>query len=811
MTPTMNPAMNPTVDNRADATQTKAEQTALNWNSLDQVHASQATPDRDIPAPQIRPHQPLWWPEFWLIALTMVIILATRRLFDSWDYLFIMLLIGIGTHALMREMRRQYWPLALAMPATLVLSGWLCAKLVYDQTLFGGVLPTITTFKEIGADLSDSWFEFGFVVAPTEATDGFLLATAIAAWAIAASADSLAFRHKGTLSACVPVFVLMMFIGALATDGWAALSAGVALFCAVLFTVTHRLAHANVPWLRGGSPTRRQAHAPVKLSLGLAAMAAVGAILLTPLLPGAQGEALIALKELDGGASAARVALNPLVDARGRLVSSSNVELFRVEADAPAYWRVSALGTFDGFVWGSDRSYSDASGQLREIDPNEPVLSQVVTIAALDSVWLPAAFEPVRFEGENTLYDPETATLVLRSGVELETEQSYTVVSATGLPTIEQLSTADGVLPEEIAAYYTALPSDFSTEIVSLAEEVTAQATNAFEQALGLQNFFLNNFTYSLAATSGHDADRLQRFLYEERSGYCEQFAGSYAAMARSIGLPARVAVGFTPGELMDGVYVVRGEHYHAWPEVWIGDRWVYFEPTPGRGAPGATAYTGIAAQQAVPGEPSGVEISEDPLASIVPEDLGIPPSDLTGFNEDFSGESGTVSAGFAWRWLLIPLVALAALVLVWLTLVPLLARQRRLARHKRARGNHRSEVQSSWLDLCEALQVTGMQRSVCESHREFAKRAADISMLDRATVDEIARTVDYACFAKQAPDKNATTSLNSKVHELTRLVRAQNSAFRRFRYLYRSGFKQNPGDRRADSVSSAGAASTSS
>ena len=68
--------------------------------------------------------------------------------------------------------------------------------------------------------------------------------------------------------------------------------------------------------------------------------------------------------------------------------------------------------------------------------------------------------------------------------------------------------------------------------------------------------------------------------------------------MARSIGLPSRVAVGFTPGvtdEVDRNLYSVRGEHAHAWPEVYInGAGWVAFEPTPHRGAPGAANYTGV-------------------------------------------------------------------------------------------------------------------------------------------------------------------------------------------------------------------------
>ena len=66
--------------------------------------------------------------------------------------------------------------------------------------------------------------------------------------------------------------------------------------------------------------------------------------------------------------------------------------------------------------------------------------------------------------------------------------------------------------------------------------------------------------------------------------------------MARSVGMPARVAVGFTPGLTQgDGSRVVLGRNAHAWPEVWFdGIGWVPFEPTPGRGAPGSESYTGV-------------------------------------------------------------------------------------------------------------------------------------------------------------------------------------------------------------------------
>ena len=70
--------------------------------------------------------------------------------------------------------------------------------------------------------------------------------------------------------------------------------------------------------------------------------------------------------------------------------------------------------------------------------------------------------------------------------------------------------------------------------------------------------------------------------------------------MLRTLGIPTRVAVGFTSGvPLGDGEYSVLGRNAHAWPEVWFdGIGWVAFEPTPGRGAPNAQSYTGLPPQQ---------------------------------------------------------------------------------------------------------------------------------------------------------------------------------------------------------------------
>ena len=87
-----------------------------------------------------------------------------------------------------------------------------------------------------------------------------------------------------------------------------------------------------------------------------------------------------------------------------------------------------------------------------------------------------------------------------------------------------------------------------------------------------------------------------------ERRGFCVQFATAYAVMARTLGIPTRVAVGFTPGESVgDGTYVVSSHDAHAWPEIWLaGIGWTHmFDPTP----PAGTAL-GVGGGSDVPEEP---------------------------------------------------------------------------------------------------------------------------------------------------------------------------------------------------------------
>jgi hypothetical protein len=221
-------------------------------------------------------------------------------------------------------------------------------------------------------------------------------------------------------------------------------------------------------------------------------------------------------------------------------------------------------------------------------------------------------------------------------------------------------------VPDEI---YLELPGDFPPDVRDQALEVTAGATTAYDQARALQDWFRTEFEYSLEVPAGHSSSAIEAFL-QRRAGYCEQFAGTMAAMARAVGLPARVAVGFTPGALDEtGSYRVTGRQAHAWPEIWFDEYgWVPFEPTPGRGAPGMESITGVAPQQDAPPPPP-----VEPPATVVPPDPAVtttlapntPPDAATGVTappaDPDQVESDT--GGGPWRWLLLATALIGAVV----------------------------------------------------------------------------------------------------------------------------------------------------
>ena len=110
-----------------------------------------------------------------------------------------------------------------------------------------------------------------------------------------------------------------------------------------------------------------------------------------------------------------------------------------------------------------------------------------------------------------------------------------------------------------------------------------APARNAAEAVRAVQRFFAERFRYSLYLGDRPGGKSLESFLRESRAGHCEYFATATTLLLRSLGVPARYVVGYSVQEFspLEGLYVVRGRHAHAWTEAYVDGAWVYVDTTP--------------------------------------------------------------------------------------------------------------------------------------------------------------------------------------------------------------------------------------
>lgn len=717
-----------------------------------------------------------------LLVVTLVTLAGMARLFDGLGYFWPSAITAIAVHGLCALWRRWGYSLATGAAVTLFATGLLGAWTVFPRTTVAGI-PWRATLDAATTELVEAGRIFGKVVAPAAATPGFVLATVFAAALVAFLSDWAAFRLRAGIEACIPSFALFVFTGALAAGRGRTPAVIAYMAVVVFFVVLFRVgAERTTAWFTGGAaPGPRTI---VKLGAAAGAIAIFIGLVVGPALPGADEPPLVAYRGRDRPGRVSRATVSPLVDVRGRLVEHAGVEVFTVQSPEPRYWRLTALDEFDGSLWSSNDTYKQAKGNLKESveSTGGTKLRQRFSIQGLGSIWLPAAYRPVRVvDGEGVSYNPDAASFITdeetADGEVYEIESELSKLSGT------QLKTAPNAVPQEIADRYLALP-EISGRIRQKALEVTRPGPTPFDRALLLQEFFRKEFSYDLQVRLGHDGRAMERFLFELKRGYCEQFAGAYAMMARSVGLPARVAVGFTQGVLeADGRYHVKDEHAHAWPEVYLqGFGWVAFEPTPGRGQPGAEGYTGVRPSQAASSQ-SNVATTQAPVTT--PTTTGAGGSSTT-IPKERDVEAGSPpkieepQSPFV-RRLLLALLALAVLVGAYTGGLPLLRRHRRAKRRSEA-ASPDERVLVAWAEADEALARIRLGRRPWETMTEHARRtgrapalkgtdagramtmlsgaAAAASYAEAGLTDDVADAADVSAAAVEATVNGTATRL---------------------------------------------------
>lgn len=444
---------------------------------------------------------------------------------------------------------------------------------------------------------------------------------------------------------------------------------------------------------------------------------ATAAALVVPLLVPTWGGRLFDGGAGFGGSGGSQVTIdNPITDLRRNLREGDDIPLLHVTTNEPdpAYLRYTVLTSFNGQTWSpGDRTIPSSQVARGQPLPAPLGVSPLVarttytadysTEAGFRTRWLPVP-TPAAAVTAPGVWKYDTSTMDFVSGDNSFTDDmSY---SATGVDltlTAQELANA-GLADPALVSRFTRLPT-IPASVSDLTRQVTAGQTTSFGKALALQDFFHDSggFTYTLDTPEGSGTQTLATFLSatgpDGRRGYCEQFASAMAVMAREVGIPARVAVGFLrPEQVGPDQYVYSSHDLHAWPELYFeGAGWVRFEPTPAT-RPGGTitpAYTREGTPRVQPSllPTANASVSDDPTKGA--SRTAVPST---------APETATASrsGGFPWLPVLVPLIVVA--LLAGLGLVP-----RAVRRGRRDRRLDTGTAEAAWAELRDTARDLGV------------------------------------------------------------------------------------------------------
>ena len=458
-------------------------------------------------------------------------------------------------------------PVAAALAQLVALAGTLTGLFATAGVL--RVVPGPAALGELGALLAEAATQIRTGVAPVPATPAMLLLVTGAFGATAVAVHAVAVGARAPAAAGVLLLAVFAVPTALADDllpAWmlAAAAAGFGLLL---------LSGSGVRWLRRASGGVLVTALAAVLALGVGV--AAGGIGTSGRLGGAGS----------GAARAGEIGLSPFTALRGQLVASTPSDLFRVAGlPGPAYLRALTLDTYVADAgWQPSRPAvgTPLTGPLPPaVGAGERAALTVDNLGFRD-YWLPLVGQPLGVSGvtaDQWAYDPASGTAY---SVRPRREDTWTQDALLPTPSADQLRTAGtgGVDPVFLAT------DGIDPRVAALARRVTDGAPTGFDRAVALNLWFTgpdSPFRYDLSTAPGNGDDAMVDFLTRGRRGYCEQFASSMAAMLRTLGVPARVAVGFTAGRPDGSGRVVSTADAHAWVEAWFaGTGWTTFDPTP--------------------------------------------------------------------------------------------------------------------------------------------------------------------------------------------------------------------------------------
>lgn len=657
---------------------------------------------------------------------------------------------------------RRYRLPAIAVTLAEVVVGVVTLTVLFlrDAALFG-VVPGPGAFAKAGALIDGAVDDVLNGVAPLRASTALSFAIVAGMLVLAIIVDHVVLTAHLPLLATVALTAIWL-IPPLVVPGEVEVSSFVLFAIAILLLL--RLETRRRERDAGALP-KAAADSPLGITgltaaaSGIGAVAVIVAIVAAPLVGGVTPRP-------GSGPGGEWNRIQASLDLGGDLRRSGESEVLqlRTTARSAPYLRVATLTAFDGSVWRPDR------GSTVPLDddaafPGAAVESAVVVdeyttsieVTNLVSASAPVPYPALGVDGLEGDWESEPGNGTIVSATSSAYAQEYEVAAQALRPTAEQMRAAGSVdalalqpdgeslVAADDVLRAVALPDGIPASIGEAAREVTAGAESDYDALIALQRWFRSSeFSYSLEAPvqdgfDGTGADAVAAFL-EVREGYCVHYASAFALMARTLGMPARIVVGYLPGSPVPGsgtgdgrVYSVISSQLHAWPEVFFdGIGWVEFEPTNSLGAPTLFSSSGSAPE---PDEPA-------PQATVPPESEPAPTAPVLPEDDVAAGDG---SSGAHPMVRILPWIAGALGVLALLAVPAAVMLVRRRGLLESARGG---DAGAAWRYLQEGAIDLGIPVSGDESPRAFGRRLVELHGAPAADVEQLVEAIEFASYS---------------------------------------------------------------
>ncbi|GDY32832.1 transglutaminase family protein [Gandjariella thermophila] len=503
-------------------------------------------------------------------------------------YVAVAVTIVVATGLVLRSLRL---PAPLVPPAQVVALLFLVVSEFTRGTVLV-LLPTPSALRELGGVLGESIQEVQTGVPPVPATPAMLCLVVLCMGLVAVLVDVLTVAVD-TPAASGLVLLCVFAVPASLSDAllpWWTFALGVAGFAALLAVDRQQ---RQREWRgRVGLPSAARAwRAQWRPAAAVTAVAVALALLV-----GSNVTVIGTAGRLPGGAggfgsdSTGGLGIKPFTQLTGMLEHKGNVQLFRVRGlDSPTYLRTLTLRQYvpnQGWELGGPMPEGVPPGPQLPPAPGDTGTDRTTRVQIepvnWEDVWLPVYGRLRGLTGvsENWRYDRTTGAVYSEQP---HRPGRYVEDASLSQPTAEQLRSVDD-LPMDVDPAYRRI-GGIDPKIVQLSQQLTAGASTEFDKAAAIYRFFTtptNGFSYAVRTARPVTGDALYDFLFNSRTGFCEQYASAMAVMLRVVGVPSRVAIGFTAG-YQDGDHrTITSQDAHAWVEVQFpGYGWVIFDPTP--------------------------------------------------------------------------------------------------------------------------------------------------------------------------------------------------------------------------------------